>query len=103
MMMIFCASFDADDDGKKKVTQVQILLFLSFPPLFFFLFFSFWVCLFRVLKTKRKRTLFVTHFFLIFYATISLSPFLATDDDDDDDDDSVIISIGATTKKAASF
>ena len=91
---------------KKKVTQVvQILLFLSFPPLFFFLFFSFWVCLFRVLKTKRKRTLFVTHFFLIFYATISLSPFLATDDDDDDDDDddSVIISIGATTKKAASF
>jgi len=28
MMMIFCASFDADDDGKKKVTQVvQILLF----------------------------------------------------------------------------
>ena len=82
---------------EKKVTQVQILL-RSFPPLFFFLFFSFWVCLFRVLKTKRKRTLFVTHFFLIFYATISLSPFLATDDDD-----SVIISIGATTKKAASF
>ena len=86
---------------EKKSHSVQILL-RSFPPLFFFLFFSFWVCIFRVLKTKRKRTLFVTHFFLIFYATISLSPFLATDDDDDDDD-SVIISIGATTKKAASF
>ena len=54
MMMIFCASFDADDDGKKKSLEFFVVdLFL--PPFFLLsFFFSLRVCLFRVLKTEKR-------------------------------------------------
>ena len=38
MMMIFCASFDADDDGKKKSLKSKFFFFDLFLPFFSFFF-----------------------------------------------------------------